>query len=805
MNQQIDKDVIISFLKTIIDPYNEGYLEIFDNYARSRYFDNISPKVIKYIQSIVSKNHEVHFGAALRKESLNRVSTNENIISHPSYFLDIDTDTREDKLYDEKIRKNLERKHGINYTDMEIKKATEKASRRAKEILDRFLQILPKDYHPTYIINSGHGYQVWWALKEPETDLILWRRVQSTLVKLANADISVKDHRRIMRIPGTVNFKNPNAPTPVQIIHSNPDKRYMTEDFITLFDTIGCQLSEDETAVVLDEKPESSAPIHTDTRLFEEITSQLPKRTRAMLEDGERHPRPSDTDLTRSARDWSIFLSMVRAKISDDNIVTIFKNSICAKEKQASSYEGEKYIRRKIKQAKKQLQNKKPKRKTDKNNKPIFDPLTECKIFMFNRHIIFQHEQLKEYRSGYYHKLPDRCYLGSITNQLSLFNHRQSKAKEILETLKNELTDPKIDDKVNPNPYLLTLKNGVLDIRDMSLANHDPNFLSTIKINANYDPEATCPNFRKFIDSILIDDNGKPDKELIKVVQEFFGYCLFPKIKYHKALILYGEGSNGKSVLISVLEELLKNHVSNVHYESIGSDLFATSDMAGSLLNISSELSAKACLNDSIMKQIIAGDTIRAQRKHKPAFDFKPFAKHIITVNTLPRSHDSSLGFFRRFLIIPFKRTFLPKSDYQNVPPESRQGYGIEVPNLEETLFEELDGILLWAIDGLKRLLRNDTFTSSEQITSLNRVFRLRSSSVEYFLEDVVDTTDVTSSTSLQRLYKRYIDYCKDYGIPSITNRKFAAELRNHGLMVERGTGNKTIVRGCNLKEEEDE
>ena len=202
---------------------------------------------------------------------------------------------------------------------------------------------------------------------------------------------------------------------------------------------------------------------------------------------------------------------------------------------------------------------------------------------------------------------------------------------------------------------------------------------------------------------------------------------------------------------------------------------------------------------DGQVKQVISGDWIRAQRKNQPAFDFRPVAKHIITANNLPRSTDKSFAFFRRFIIIPFNQTFLTKKEIKKQPKEIRKYYRVEKPNLEEVLYKELDGIFLWSLEGLKRLLKNNTFTYSSQIDALNRVFKIRSTTVESFIEDRVDRSDVTVDTEFSTVFQEYVEYCKSYQLPPLSNRRFATELRNQGFIVEQGAKNKTFVRGCSL------
>lgn len=432
-----------------------------------------------------------------------------------------------------------------------------------------------------------------------------------------------------------------------------------------------------------------------------------------------------------------------------------------------------------------------------------YEPLTEAKIFMSGLHLIFYAEQLYLYRNGWYQPFNERFFLMLIEHQIHApFKAHRSKVKEILEVVKDNLHNESL--RVNTRPNLINLKNGLLNIDTFKLIPHTPTEKFIYQINAHYDPQAKCERFEAFLQEILVtEDKLTPDKELIRLVQQFMGYILYLRIPYHKSLMLYGMGRNGKSVLTFVILELLKGLCSHVHFESIGVDMFATSDLAGKLLNVSSELSTTAKLKDGDVKKIIGGDELRAQRKFQPAFDFRPVAKHIICTNNLPKSRDKSLGYFSKFLIVPFHKIYMSKEDYEAIEDkETKRMCAVEDAHLEDKLKKEMNGIMLFSLFGLKDLLVNKGFCVPAQVQKLKKVFELRSTSVESFFEDRVDDSDSTKNTPSPTLYQAYIKYCKEYKIPPETNRGFFTSVKNLGFEISSGGKNVNIVRGVYLKEE---
>ncbi len=437
-----------------------------------------------------------------------------------------------------------------------------------------------------------------------------------------------------------------------------------------------------------------------------------------------------------------------------------------------------------------------PKRETKKNRndiKFVYEPRTEAKIFKAGLHLIFYGEQILLYYDGWYRPFNERFFLKLIGEQIhEPFQGSRTKTKEILEVLKDILHNE--DQQINTEPNLINVKNGLLDINTFKLLPHTPDKLFVYQINAKYDPNAKCERFEKFLEEILVTEKQlSPDKELIRLVQQFVGYCLYMELPLHECLMLYGDGRNGKSVLVFVLNKLFKGLTSQVHFEEIGEDRFATSDLVGKLVNISSEFSSRAKLSDGRIKGILAGDEQRAQRKHQQAFDFRPFAKHIITTNNLPRSKDRSLGFFSRFKIIPFHKTFLKKEDIDKITDkELKKTCSESDPYLEGKLNGELDGILLWAVYGLKDLLNSGSFCHSEQVEKFKKIFKIRCTSVESFVKEKVDDSDSTKKEKLQDLFKAYMKYCKEHHIPPETNRQFIESIKNLGYQIDPG--------GCNIR-----
>ncbi|MBN1614046.1 MAG: hypothetical protein JW950_06230, partial [Deltaproteobacteria bacterium] len=243
---------------------------------------------------------------------------------------------------------------------------------------------------------------------------------------------------------------------------------------------------------------------------------------------------------------------------------------------------------------------------------------------------------------------------------------------------------------------LLNLVNGMLHPETGELLPHDPNYYSKGQLPVRYDPGATAPRWMRFLEETFYDD---PAKAL--VLQEFFGYTLWREdCRFHKALILIGGGPGGKSVIAKIMLGMMGfDNATTMDTKQITSR-FGTALLAGRLVNISTQgFTNLDPIDTEMMKALISGDLVLGEQKFGRSFNFQNRAKFLFVTNSPPYFREDSHGSQRRFLVLTCNR---------NLPPSKQD------PLLSESMWrEEIDGIFNWAVEGLKRLLKQDIFTTS--------------------------------------------------------------------------------------------
>ncbi|MDK0584591.1 phage/plasmid primase, P4 family [Clostridium perfringens] len=335
-------------------------------------------------------------------------------------------------------------------------------------------------------------------------------------------------------------------------------------------------------------------------------------------------------------------------------------------------------------------------------------------------------------------------------------------------------------DDFNRNPYLVNVRNGLLDIRDMSFKEHTPSYLSTVQLNVEYNPQVDCPQFKKFLNEVL-------DCKLIPLVQEIVGYLLTTNTASQKAFVFWGPARTGKSTLLWVVEYLLlgKKNVSNIPWQEIG-DKFKTAELLGKLANVFSDLPSKSIDDTGIFKVVTGEDYLMAEKKNKNPFKFKPFARLVFSCNELPRNYvDRTEGFYRRLIIVPFSRQ-IDKNKIDKA--------------LKYKFQREKEGILNWALEGLRRLYENNfEFSENELTDEVKKEYKRENNNVISFVEECCEIDSLFSCSRIE-IYEAYKEFCVEAGLKTLSQIKFNKELEGNFNITRSRSGKLRSWNGVRIK-----
>ena len=291
---------------------------------------------------------------------------------------------------------------------------------------------------------------------------------------------------------------------------------------------------------------------------------------------------------------------------------------------------------------------------------------------------------------------------------------------------------------------------------------HNPRYYITNVLPNEYNPVAKAPKFKKYLEEVL------PSEVERTRLQEHVGYILYPRNIFEVAVLLTGPPDTGKSTFIKILQALLgERNVTNITLQDLEMDRFALANLDEKLACIYADLPKITLRTSGFIKSIVSGDRQNAQHKHKPRFDFVPRVKLWFSANEPPLTYDTTDAFFKRWDIFEFKNQY-PLGD------PKRDNFLID----ELTTFEELSGILNWALEGRQRLLSNRSFSGMKSIEERREIWLLGASSLYRFVKKC--TEEKTNATIIKEDFQgEYADYCARNKLPVLSVKSVGSLLPN--------------------------
>lgn len=310
----------------------------------------------------------------------------------------------------------------------------------------------------------------------------------------------------------------------------------------------------------------------------------------------------------------------------------------------------------------------------------------------------------------------------------------------------------------SPTKYI-PVKNGVFNLETWELEDFNPEIVTRNKIPVAYIKDAYYEVTDKTFSKLAVND-----KKIRAILEEILGYILFRRNEFAAMFVLTGDGSNGKSSYLKIIRKLVgSENTSSLDLKELD-QRFKTAELFGKLVNIGDDIDKAYIKSSSVLKKLATGEALNVERKGKDPFDFTNYAKLIFSANEMPRINDYSDGLGRRLQIVPFKAKFsVTDEDYD--------------PFITDKLLsdESMQYVLNLALNSLKRLLKNKSFTKSKVVTKEMEKYQEENNPIISFInnEDVEVERSVVGD-----LYLEYKSYCSINGYQPVSNISFSKQIR---------------------------
>lgn len=311
-----------------------------------------------------------------------------------------------------------------------------------------------------------------------------------------------------------------------------------------------------------------------------------------------------------------------------------------------------------------------------------------------------------------------------------------TKVKTLVKTLKLICAANDFDDKEGE----IHVINGMIDAD----GNYSPEMIiCRNRLNVPYNPNAPKPErWLAYINDLL-------DPDDVVTMQEYMGYCLTQTTKGQAMLFIIGPGGEGKSQIGIIMNEIWGDAVYFDDLHNIVDNKFAKYNLVGRMALVVDDVDRAPLKDTSFLKSLATSNVpIGVEAKYKQGRQVRIKCRVICLGNEMPKSlYDHSDGWSRRLIVLTTK----PKS------PDR-----VDDPDLASKLAAEKEGILLWCIEGLRRLVANNfKFTLSKKTQDNIAKAKEDTCNIVSFLDDEQFVRYATgSSCAVTDIYDAYHYWC---------------------------------------------
>jgi putative DNA primase/helicase len=332
---------------------------------------------------------------------------------------------------------------------------------------------------------------------------------------------------------------------------------------------------------------------------------------------------------------------------------------------------------------------------------------------------------------------------------------------------------------LDTDAFLFGVANGVVDLRTSALRPASRDDFVTKRSPVRFVPGATCPRWVQFIEEITatpiratVGDDGAIDRAtvgryaprpaLAAYVKRMLGYLLTGLTREQKLFVLTGPGSNGKSVLLDVLQALMADYARTVpteflmtskQHQSADSASPVLAGLVGVRLALSSESKEGHRFDTGHIKNLTGDSRATARKLHANPFEFTVTHKHVLLANTRPDIEHLDAAIKGRLHLVPFDRRW-NRPDEADCDPLLPDGDKLLMPALRA----ESEGILTWLIAGAGEYLK-DGLAAPDEVTGTTRDYFMTQDPLGRWLTGF-DRCDPKAGTRGAELFSDFESWC---------------------------------------------
>jgi len=298
----------------------------------------------------------------------------------------------------------------------------------------------------------------------------------------------------------------------------------------------------------------------------------------------------------------------------------------------------------------------------------------------------------------------------------------------LMTDLTNLLADENFSKSLNNNPDVLSVANGMIDLKTGILRKRTKEDLFTYCLDINYNDKSLSTEWEDFVNKIMC-----KDKDIIDFLQKLCGYGITGNVTEQIFVLLNGKGSNGKSVFSIILKDVLGSLYHSANKELItdctGTKPSAHSAHLASLVNkrvvVIDDTKSDDKINDGLIKKMTGTDSYLYRPPHGKKELVARIEYLLFMCCNIKPAIMAEEAMVRRVLVIPFDAKF-------KLNPSNKNEYAVD-KGIKDKLLKNKEGILNWIVKGSIKWYKDGLMNNIPD--------RIKKSTEEYIEEnDVIET-----------------------------------------------------------------
>ncbi|CAI3310740.1 DNA primase family protein [Enterococcus cecorum] len=340
------------------------------------------------------------------------------------------------------------------------------------------------------------------------------------------------------------------------------------------------------------------------------------------------------------------------------------------------------------------------------------------------------------------------------------YGAKSARFTEIIKALAREVPiRPKTIDK-----DLITVKNGVVDLKRMKLLPFSHKYVFDTTIDTAYNPNIKEPCIDGWTPSKWLNDLACGNEQIKLLLLQVIADAVNGNYSRRKAILLYGNGSNGKGTFQALIENIVGlQNCANLKINQFG-ERFALSQLIGKTVVIGDDLGAGIYIDDSgAFNSVITNDAVLIEFKGQQMFSARLYCTVIQSTNEMPKMRNRSDGTYRRLIIVPFNAKFQGDGDNWKIKDE----------------YINRDDVKEWFLqEALK--LKFDKFIEPDISKDLLEQYKQENDPVADFKANVFDELVASGMSRIPTgmLYEIFCNYCEQQNYKKWSQKSFNKQLK---------------------------